>query len=197
MAVDPGGLEETYIRESHAALMAYIGDRKYPAWLKVVALAIALAGAALGVAIVVTASGASDLLYEVFVAREAIPANSRDWMLAASLGLIVVATVSINAPLKMASSFWPAFAEYAGRNSILFVGGDDYATKEKLVENRIARAKERIEGALRRGTVGAGRPFDPAEFLRQEAVRFRWTWLAVTIILILANIWLFDRAAWL
>ena len=189
--MDPIGLESTFIRESHSALMSHVASRKYPLWLKFAAASIGLAGAGLSLVVVMTiSSDAHSMIYGSVFSGKAVPAPSVDWMLAGTLGLIVVPIVAWNASLKVAAPFWPILAEYVGLSSIQFSFDED-DTGEKLSD----RAHYRIESAVLRGTIGAGRPFDPANFLRQEAVRVRWMWLAVTIALMLVNIWLFHRAA--
>lgn len=187
--MDSRGLEETYTRESHAALIKHLGDRKYPFDFLIAAFAIGLIGAGLSVAVVLIAGGGFDLLYRAFVVGESVTVPQGTWLNAAAISLVVVATTARNASLKMLAPTWPMLAEYVGRNSIKF-SLDEEDTDEKLT----ARARVRVEKAIRRGMVGAGRRFDPALFLRQESVRFRWTWLAVTIALMAVNIGLFLRA---
>lgn len=189
--MEPGGLEAKYIRESHSALMGHIADRKYSLRIRIAATAIGLFGAALGVSVVLSIGGdAFDMMHGAVVSGETIPVHRRYWMSAGMLSLLAVFGVTWKASLVVAAPFWPALAEYDGRNSIQFSPDED-DTAEKLA----ARGRYRIEAALRRGTIAAGRRFDPADFLRQESIRVRWMWFALAIVVMLISVWLFQRAA--
>lgn len=175
--MDPGGLEATYIRESHSALIDHVEQRKNSFWLSVAAAAIMFAGACVTALIATAITYLPDSLHWLPSSGEA-PEPKR--FAIAKLVLALATLVGGIPVLKYVANFWPALAEYLGQIA-LFVSFDENDT----VEKQVARVRYRIESAVRRGSIGPGRPFDPANFLHQEFVRTRQVWLAFTIILML------------
>lgn len=185
--MNPGGLEATYIRDSHSALIEYVEQRKYPFGIAVSAVAITVAGAG-AVALIATAiTYLPDWLHWVPASGDA-PEPKK---FAAARIVLAFATLVGGIPvLKYVARFWPALAEYLGQRA-LFVSFDE----DDTVEKQVARVKYRIENAVRRQSIGPGRPFDPADFLCQESVRTRRAWLALTFALLLSGAGLIYRVA--
>ena len=185
--MDSGGLEATYIRESHSALIEYVEQRKYSFGIALGAVVITFAGAG-AVALIATAITFLPDWLHWLPASGKVPEPKQ---FAIAKIVLALATLVGGIPvLKYFANFWPALAEYLGQIG-MFVSFDENDT----VEKQVARVRYRIERAVRRGSIGPGRPFEPANFLRQESVRTRRRWLILTMALMLLGSGLIYRVA--